>query len=162
RERRLHPVPQAAPRRVPRPVHRLLREPAPSPDVRPRCPGRSGPRTPATDLLAWLHDQNQYLPLGSTAAANDQFVMWSLRPGNVHAALGADDDLAYLVTRLRQTWPDVALPFRGACALGVPDRYEVCERLRVSYTCGLRVNAALPRATEGLLADAVAADEADR
>jgi hypothetical protein len=53
------------------------------------------------------------LPLVLTCADNDQFVMLSLRPGNVHAALGADDDLAYLVTRLRQVWPDVVLHFRG-------------------------------------------------
>jgi hypothetical protein len=39
--------------------------------------------------------------------------MLSLRPGNVHAALGGDDDLAYLVTRLRQAWPNVVLNFRG-------------------------------------------------
>jgi len=37
-------------------------------------------------------DQNQYLPLVIACADNDQFVMLSLRPGNVHAALGADDD----------------------------------------------------------------------
>src|SRR5215467_818660 len=66
-------------------------------------------------------DQNQYLPLVLTCAENDQFVMLSLRPGNVHAALGADDDLEYLVTRLRRAWPAVALHFRGDCGFGVPD-----------------------------------------
>jgi hypothetical protein len=66
------------------------------------------------------YDQNQYLPLVITCADNDQFVMLSLRPGNVHAALGADDDLAYLVYRLRQAWPDAALHFRGDCGFGVP------------------------------------------
>src|SRR5262245_3477173 len=52
-------------------------------------------------LTLWhgYYDQHQYLPLVITCADNDQFVMLSLRPGNVHAALGADDDLAYLVTR---------------------------------------------------------------
>ena len=54
--------------------------------------------------------------------------MLSLRPGNVPAALGADDDLAYLVTRLRRAWPDVALHFRGDCGFGVPGMYEACER----------------------------------
>src|SRR6516225_10244437 len=58
----------------------------------------------------------QYLPLVVACADNDQFVLLSLRPGNVHAALGADDDVAYLVTRLRQAWPDVALYFRGETA----------------------------------------------
>jgi Transposase DDE domain group 1 len=97
-----------------------------------------------------------------TCADNDQFVMLSLRPGNVHAALGADDDLAYLVTRLRRAWPDVALHFRGDCGFGVPAMYEVCEGLRVLYTFGLSANAVLQRETEGLLAEAVAAYERDR
>src|SRR5262245_21627354 len=58
-------------------------------------------------LTFWhgYYDQNQYLPLVITCADNDQLVLLSLRPGNVPAALGADDDLAYLVTRLRQAWP---------------------------------------------------------
>jgi hypothetical protein len=106
--------------------------------------------------------QNQYLPLVITCADNDQFVMLSLRPGNVPAALGADDDLEYLVTRLRQAWPDVALHFRGDCGFGVPAMYDVCEGLRVSYTFGHSANAILQRETEGLLAEAVAAYERDR
>ncbi|HEY7313999.1 MAG TPA: transposase [Gemmataceae bacterium] len=75
-------------------------------------------------LTFWhgYYDQNQYLPLVITCADNDQFVMLSLRPGNVHAALGADDDLAYLVTRLRDIWPDVALHF------GFVDRPAVQQR----------------------------------
>jgi hypothetical protein len=115
-------------------------------------------------LTFWhgYYDQNQYLPLLVTCADNDQFVMLSLRPGNVHAALGADDDLADLVARLRRAWPDVALYFRGDCGFGVPAMYEVCERLRVCYTFGLSANAILQRQTEALLAGAVAAYERER
>src|SRR3954463_1702126 len=85
-------------------------------------------------LTFWhgYYDQNQYLPLIFTCADNDQFVMLSLRPGNVPAALGADDDLAYLATRLRRAWPDVALHFRGDCGFGGPGMYEACEGLRVT------------------------------
>jgi hypothetical protein len=71
-------------------------------------------------LLTFWHgyyDQNQYLPLLITCAENDQFVMLSLRPGNVPVALGADDDLADLVTRLRRARPDVVLHFRGRLRL---------------------------------------------
>src|SRR5262245_5837080 len=115
-------------------------------------------------LTFWLgyYDQNQYLPLVITCADNDQFVMLSLRPGNVHAALGADDDLTYLVNRLRQAWPDVAISVRGDSGFGVPRMYEACEQLRVEYTFGLSANAVLQRQTEGLLAEAVAAYERDR
>jgi hypothetical protein len=59
------------------------------------------------------YDQNQYLPFVITCADNDQFVLLSLRPGHVHAALGADDDLAYLVSRLRAVWPDAVANDRG-------------------------------------------------
>jgi hypothetical protein len=115
-------------------------------------------------LTFWhaYYDQNRYLPLVLTCAGNDQFVMLSLRHGSAHAALGADNDVAYLVTRLRQVWPDVVLHFRGDCAFGVPDMYEVCERLRVAYTFGLTANAVLQRETEALLAEAVAGYERDR
>ena len=92
-------------------------------------------------LTFWhgYYDQNQYLPLVITCADNDQFVLLPLRPGNVHAALGADDDRAYLVTRLRDVWPDVVLHFRGDCGFSVPAMYDVCERLSVRYTFGLSV-----------------------
>jgi hypothetical protein len=81
---------------------------------------------------------------------------------NAIAILGADDDLAYLVTRLRRAWPDVALHFRGDCGFGLPALYEVCEGLRVWYTFGLSANAVLQRETEGLLAEAVAGYDRER
>lgn len=115
-------------------------------------------------LTFWhgYYDQNQYLPLLITCADNDQFVLRALRPGNVHAALGADDDLTYLVHRLRQVWPDVVITVRGDCGFGVPRMYETGEQLRVDYTFGLSSNAVLQRQTEALLAEAVAAYERDR
>jgi hypothetical protein len=36
-----------------------------------------------------------YLPLARTGADRDPLVLLSLRPGNAHAALGADDDRAW-------------------------------------------------------------------
>lgn len=115
-------------------------------------------------LTLWhgYYDQNQYLPLFLTCADTDQFVMLSLRPGNVHASLGADDDLDYLVRRLRQVWPDVVIVVRGDSAFGIPRLMEVCERLGVLYTFGLTANAVLQRHTEDVLAQAVAAYQRDR
>jgi hypothetical protein len=99
-------------------------------------------------LTFWhgYYDQNQYLLLVITCADNDQFVMLSLRPGNVHAALGADDDLAYLVTRLRAFWPDVVLQFRGDCGFGVPAIYDVCERFARARLVGISSVKRLPLA----------------
>jgi hypothetical protein len=115
-------------------------------------------------LTFWhgYYDQNQYLPLAITCADNDQFVMLSLRPGNVHAALGADDDLEYLVKRLRQEWPDVILIVRADAGFGNPTMYELCERLCLIYTFGLSSNAVLQRQTEELLGRAVQAWEQEQ
>src|ERR1043165_5058391 len=52
-------------------------------------------------LFHGFYEQYQYLPLLITCANNDQIVLASLRFGTAHAALGADDDLEYLVRRLR-------------------------------------------------------------
>ncbi len=110
-------------------------------------------------LTFWhgYYDQNQYLPLFITCPDNDLFVMLSLRAGNMHAALGADADLEYLVQRLRQVWPDVVIVVRADSAFGIPKMYEVCERLGVIYTFGLSANAVLTRQVEALLSQAVAA-----
>jgi hypothetical protein len=70
--------------------------------------------------------------------------------------------LAYLVTRLRQVWPDVVLHFCGDCGFGVPAMYDVCERSRVGQTFGLTANAVLQRQTEDLLAEAVDTYERER
>ena len=115
-------------------------------------------------LTFWhgYYDQNQYLPLAITCADNDQFVMVALRPGNVHAALGADDDLEYLVNRLRRAWPDVVIVVRGDAGFGMPWMYDVCERLHLLYTFGLSSNAVLQRHSDELLAQAVAGWEQEQ
>jgi hypothetical protein len=108
-------------------------------------------------LTFWhgFYDQNQYLPLVITCADNDQFVMVWLRFGSCHAALGADDQLAYLTHRLRQAWPDVELQIRGDAGFGVPWMYDICERLQLEYTFGLASNPVLQKRSETLLAAAV-------
>jgi hypothetical protein len=108
-------------------------------------------------LFHGYFEQYQYFPAFITSADNDQVVVLSLRPGAVHAALGADDDLEYLVRRLRQSWPDVRIHARGDAGYGVPWMYDVCERLGIDYTFGLAANAVLQRQSAALLEQAVAA-----
>jgi DDE family transposase len=108
-------------------------------------------------LTFWhnYYDQNQYLPLIITCADNDLIASVSLRHGSAHAALGADDDLEYLIGRVRARWPGVVIYVRGDAAFGIPTMYELCERLGVFYTFGLTANKVLQRQTEGLLNQAV-------
>jgi len=107
-------------------------------------------------LFHGYFDQYQYFPSFITCADNDQTVVLSLRPGAVHAALGADDDLEHLVRRLLQVWPGVHIHARGDAGYGMPWMYAVCERLGIDYTFGLATNNVLRTCSETLLEQAVA------
>jgi hypothetical protein len=86
------------------------------------------------------YDQYQYLPIVITCAENDMVLLVGLRHGTCHAALGADNDLRYLMGRLRAVWPDVQVHVRGDSGLGVPRMYEACRELRLDYTFGIGMN----------------------
>jgi hypothetical protein len=113
-------------------------------------------------LTFWhgYYDQYQYLPRVITCAENDLVVMVALLYGSAHPALGADNDLRYLVGRLRAVWPDVVIEVRGDSGFGVPSMYDCCEQLQIDYTFGLRLNPVLKRHSEGLLEYAVQQYEA--
>ncbi len=111
-------------------------------------------------LFHGYFDQYQYFPSFITCADNDQTVVLSLRPGAVHAALGADDDLRYLVQRLRRAWPGVHIYVRGDAGYGMPWMYEVCEQLSIDYTFGIAANNILKKRSDALVKQAVARFEA--
>lgn len=94
-------------------------------------------------LFHGYFEHYQYFPLVFTSADTDQVVMVGLRHGTAHAALGADDDLAYLVRRLRQVWPEVEIYVRGDAGFGVPWMYTLSEQLGSYYTYGLSANVVL-------------------
>jgi Transposase DDE domain group 1 len=99
--------------------------------------------------------QYQYFPLIiSEPTTKHVFLAW-LRPGTVHASLGADDDLMRLVNALRKERPDIAIHVRGDAGFGVPWMYEICEENRLTYTFGFSTNERLKRLTEGLMNQAI-------
>lgn len=106
------------------------------------------------------YGQFQYLPLAITCAETDQVALVGLRHGTAHPALGADDDLRFLVARIRQRWPDVEIVVRGDSGYGVPWMYDVCEELRLTYSFGLAMNPRLQRESAELLDRAVQQYEA--
>ncbi len=99
--------------------------------------------------------QYQYFPLIiSEPTTKHVFVAW-LRPGTVHASLGAEDDLMRVVNALRQERPDIAIHVRADAGFGLPRMYEICEQNNLTYTFGLATNERLKRLTEGLMNNAV-------
>ena len=91
------------------------------------------------------YNQYQYLPRVITCAENDMVAGLCLLYGSANAALGADDDLRYVVERLRQAWPDATIHLRGDSGFGTPTMYEACESLDIDYTIGMGMN---PRFSE--------------
>jgi hypothetical protein len=106
-------------------------------------------------LFHGFYEQYQYFPLIISCDETKQILWAALRPGTVHAALGADDDIEYVVNRLRQAWPDVVIYVRGDAGFGMPWMYAVCERLELPYTLGLAANSVLKKTTENLVQQAV-------
>lgn len=106
------------------------------------------------------YDQYQYLPRLITCAENDLVVDLCLLHGSSHAALGAGEDLEYVVHRLRQTWPDVRIHIRADSGFGVPKVYRACERADTHYTIGIGMNSRLKKLSDPLLEEAVSRFEA--
>jgi hypothetical protein len=102
-----------------------------------------------------FYEQYQYLPRAITCAENDLIVSLCLLYGTAHPALGAADDVAYVVRRLRQVWPDVRIHLRGDSGFGVPAMYAMCEELQIDYTLGVGMNARLKKCSDDLLQEAV-------
>jgi hypothetical protein len=113
-------------------------------------------------LFHGYYDQYQYLPLIiSEPTTKHVFLAW-LRPGTLHASLGADDDLLRVAGKLREARPDVAIHVRADADFGLPVMMDCCEAVdestgkpAFSYTFGLRGNAVLKRIAQPLIDKAV-------
>jgi Transposase DDE domain group 1 len=108
------------------------------------------------------YGQHQYLPRAITCAENDLVLSICLLHGTAHPTLGAQDDLDYIVKRLRRQWPDVKIHLRGDSGFGTPTMYNACEQLGIDYTLGIGMNATLKKASDALLEKAVAQWEASQ
>jgi len=93
-----------------------------------------------------------FLPL--YVFCNDQLLVSYLRPSNQDAAKHSWAILALLVKRLRQTWPDVRIIFRGDSGFCRHRMLSWCERHHVKYIVGIAKNKRLLRKSEALEAQA--------
>ena len=97
--------------------------------------------------------QHQYFPLHVYEGHSGFPLAAWLRPGTVHASLGAVDILSGIVALLRAAWPGVRILLRADNGLGVPAVYDFCEDKDLNYVIGYASNAVLERATVQALAD---------
>jgi hypothetical protein len=105
-------------------------------------------------LFHGYYGNHQYLPIVFTCAETDAVVSIGLRHGTCAAFLGADDDLHYLIGRLRAVWPDVEIHLRGDGGFGVPVMFDVCQELQILYTFGIGQNLRVQKFGEAILAEA--------
>ena len=66
------------------------------------------------------YEQYQYLPIVITCAENDLVLLVGLRHGTAHASLGADNDLRYLMGRLRRPGPTCTSTCGGTVGWACP------------------------------------------
>lgn len=97
--------------------------------------------------------QHQYLPIFVYDGATGFPLAAWLRPGTVHASLGAAEILDGIVPKLRAAWPGVVIQIRSDNGLAVPGLYDYCEANDLPYVFGYSTNPVLQRRTEQALAD---------
>jgi hypothetical protein len=97
--------------------------------------------------LSFFHgyyDEHCYLPLLVFAQCDgrgeQELIAALLRPGNVHAGHRAMAMIKALLRRLREALPDSAIELRADSALALPEVYEGCEKIALSYTISLPKN----------------------
>ena len=63
-----------------------------------------------------------------------------LRPSNIDASAGSQEELERIVTQIRQTWPDVKITMRGDSGFCREELMAWCEGHQVDYVLGLAKN----------------------
>jgi Transposase DDE domain group 1 len=92
------------------------------------------------------YDSYCYLPL--YVFCGQQLLCAYLRPSRIDGAKHAAAILKLLVKRLRQTWPQVRIVFRGDSGFCRQRIINYCERAKVNYLIGLARNPRLQAITE--------------
>ena len=93
-----------------------------------------------------------YLPL--YIFCGRELLLAKLRPANIDASAGAKDEIALIVARLRQKWPDVDIWLRADSGFCREELMAWCEANGVHYVFGLARNARLETEIADELAEA--------
>ena len=95
-----------------------------------------------------------YLPLYIFCGRD--LLLAKLRPSNIDASAGAKEEIAFIVTQIRQSWPNVDIWLRADSGFCRDDLMAWCETHGVHYVFGLARNPRL----EALIAEELAEVEA--
>jgi hypothetical protein len=107
-------------------------------------------------LFHGYYEQHQYFPMIVSEPTTKHIFLARLRHGTAHAALGGDDDLYELATKLREQRSDLAIHVRGDAGFGVPWFIHACESLQnTTYTLGFACNARIDVLAKPLLTRAI-------
>ena len=93
-----------------------------------------------------------YLPL--YIFCGRELLLAKLRPANIDASAGAKDEIAFIVARLREQWPDVDIWLRADSGFCREELMSWCEANGVNYVFGLARNARLEAEIAGELSEA--------
>jgi len=93
-----------------------------------------------------------YLPL--YVFCGKQLLAAKLRPSNIDASAGAVEEIARIVTHIRERWPKVRIILRADSGFAREELMAWCEKNAVDYIFGLAKNERLNRAIGAELAQA--------
>ena len=79
-----------------------------------------------------------YLPL--YIFAGDHLLCARLRPSNIDASAGCVEEVARIVARVREAWPEVRITLRADSGFCREELMNWCDRNRVDYVLGLAKN----------------------
>ena len=103
---------------------------------------------------------NQYCFLPLYVFCGDRLLCAYLRPSKIDAAKHARGILKLLVHRIRESWPEVRIIFRGDSGFCRWKTLKYCDKNDVGYVVGLAKNKVLARMAEPFTAEAENAFEA--
>ena len=89
------------------------------------------------------YDSYCYLPL--YIFCGEHLLLAKLRPADIDAAAGSVKQVAWIVERIRQAWPEVRIILRGDSGFCRENLMAWCEENRVDYVFGLAKNKRLTK-----------------
>jgi hypothetical protein len=89
------------------------------------------------------YDSYCYLPL--YIFCGEHLLLAKLRPADIDASAGSVKQVAWIVERIRQEWPDVQIILRGDSGFCRENLMAWCEENRVDYVFGLAKNKRLTK-----------------